>query len=200
MRATALLLFSFVLVLSSSCKEEDDPLPTTVQIEGENYAIAKIGKHTWTTENYKGAGGVPYGTGAEKPEYGKYYTYAEATAVVLPAGWRIPTIEDYTALAESQGVVFTLQRANKQQAIKKLASVNNWRLVPGNNASGFNAQPAGYIYQNLGPTDGDLAEFWVADTITASIQESFGGTAHTMLFYESSPEGYRFNLRFVKDN
>ncbi len=181
---------------------ENNPKPqtTSVQISGKDYPVVTIGNQIWTSVNYAGLGGVAYKTGVEKPEYGRYYTLVEAKAVTLPAGWRLPTMEDYIKLGESQGVVFTNFRATNQEAIKKLVSKTNWRVVPGNNASGFNAFPAGYIYQQSEPIDGDISEFWLADGKTMSIQEGANGIAHNMMFYDNSNEpGYKFNLRFVRD-
>lgn len=202
----ALLIF-LLLISFAACKKEQESQPapqvppvSTVHVGGRDYTTRTIGKHTWTTINYAGPGGVPYRSGNEKPEYGRYYTLEEARAISLPAGWRLPTIQDYTALAESQGVVFTKNRATGQEAIKKMTSTANWRTVRGTNASGFDAHPAGYSFRNGEPMDGDISEFWTADGSTFSIQERATGDAYTILFYASDSPAYRFNLRFVKDN
>lgn len=204
-RATCSLLFITLLGVIS-CKgpansgEPPLPQPTSVSISGITYPVVAIGNRVWTTTNYTGPGGIPYKGGTEKPEYGRYYTFEDVKAVSLPAGWRIPTIQDYIALAESQGVVFTNYRATRQQAIKALASKTNWRTISGTNSSGFNACPAGYSFQNSKPQDGDISEFWMADASTVSIQESGSGDAHTLMFYKNSDSNeYRFNVRFVKD-
>lgn len=203
LRITA--LFSvLLLIISTSCKKDPDnhpaPLTNSVSISGKDYSTLVIGRQVWTTVNYDGPGGLAYRTGTEKPEYGRYYTFEEAKAISLPAGWRLPSMQDYRTLAESQGVVFTDSRATGQEAIKKLASQTNWRTIPGNNASGFNAHPAGYSYQGSQPLDGDICEFWMSDGNTISIQESASGKAHNILFYNNSNNpDYRFTLRFVKD-
>ncbi|MBD2753261.1 FISUMP domain-containing protein [Spirosoma validum] len=194
---------SLILVAAISCKKDPEtqpkPIPTTVLISGKEYPTVAIGNQVWTTANYEGPGGLAYKTGSEKPEYGRYYTFEEAKAITVPAGWRLPTRQDYTALAESQGVVFTGNRAMIQEAIKKLTSTTNWRAIPGTNASGFNAHPAGYSYQNSDPADGDISEFWTAEGTTFSIQESATGKAHNISFYGNDSAGYRFNVRFVKN-
>ncbi|MBD2702168.1 hypothetical protein IC229_16065 [Spirosoma sp. BT702] len=202
------LIFSVVMAISFivaciSCKKDPDTQPTpqstTVLISGKEYSTVTIGNQIWTTTNYKGPGGLPYRKGNEKPEYGHYYTFDEAKAVVVPTGWRLPTREDYTALAESQGVVFTAHRATGQAAISKLTSTTNWRTIPGTNTSGFNAHPAGYSYQDNDPLDGDICEFWTADGTTCSIQENATGKAHNIVFYSNGGPGYRFNLRFLRN-
>lgn len=198
---------SLLLTVAFSCKKDPenqpspqpDPKPTTVLISGKEYPTAAIGNQVWTTANYEGPGGIPYKKGSEKPEYGRYYTFEEVRTIPVPAGWRLPTQQDYTILAESQGVVFTNNRATRQETIKKLASTTNWRAIPGSNTSGFNAHPAGYSFQNEEPMDGDISEFWTAEGITFSIQESASGKAHNIVFYGNDEAGYRFNVRFVKN-
>jgi uncharacterized protein (TIGR02145 family) len=203
---TKVFILILLLSVSSSCKEDEEessPQETTsIEISGKTYSTAKIGSQTWTIENYAGPGGIPYNDKNEKPEYGKYYSFEEAKAVVVPTGWRIPSIEDYIKLGESQGVVFTMYRATAQNQIKKLASTTNWRNIPGNNSSGFNAYPAGYSFRNSAPMDGDISEFWTSDGKTMSIQEGAKGIDHNMMFYDNSADNrdFRFNLRFVKDN
>ena len=195
---------SILLTLAfTSCKKEQEnqpgPQPNTVLINGKEYSTLAIGNQVWTTSNYAGPGGLPYKTGSEKPEYGRYYTLEETNAIPVPVGWRLPTRQDYTTLAESQGIVFTSNRAMGQEVIKKLTSVTNWRTMPGTNASGFNAYPAGYRYQDSEPMDGDISEFWTAGGATFSIQEGATGKAHNIVFYGDGGAGYRFTVRFVKD-
>jgi uncharacterized protein (TIGR02145 family) len=102
-------------------------------------------------------------------------------------------------LAQQQGIVLTNNRANGQEAIKKLASTTNWRSIAGTNASGFDAQPAGYSFQNSDPMDGDIAEYWTGEGNTVSIQESAAGQTHNLLFYSTGNNtDYRFTLRFVR--
>lgn len=194
---------SLLLVAAISCKKDTETQPApqtpTVLINNKEYPIAIINNQVWTTVNYEGPGGLSYKTGSEKPEYGRYYTFEEAKAITVPAGWRLPTQQDYVTLAESQGVVFTNNRATSQEAIKKLASTTNWRAIPGTNTSGFNAHPAGYSFQNGEAMDGDISEFWTADGTTFSIQESATGKTHNIVFYGNDGAGYRFNVRFVKN-
>ncbi|GAB3948145.1 hypothetical protein GCM10028805_21800 [Spirosoma harenae] len=192
-----------VLIVCVSCKNDHDtpltPEKSTVRIGDKDYPTVTIGDQIWTAINYEGPGGLPYRKGAEKPEYGRYYTIEEARAIVVPAGWRLPTQEDFTRLAENQGVVFTAHRATGQEAIRKLSSTTNWRTIPGINTSGFNAHPAGYSYQDSDPIDGDICEFWTTDGVTFSIQENALGKAHNIVFYKDGGPGYRFSVRFVKN-
>jgi uncharacterized protein (TIGR02145 family) len=192
------LLTIFALVVSC---DEDSPISSSehVIIGGKEYAIVKIGNQTWTASNYAGPGGVSY-DGNSKPEYGKYYSKSELDAIEIPAGWRVPTVEDYTALAQTYGIPIP-STTGYGDAIKVLTSTTNWKHVQGTNTSGFNAFPGGYIFGSIGPLDGDLAEFWAADGITFSIQEAGANLSSLRLtFYDSSNSpDYRFNVRFVKE-
>ncbi|WP_420147827.1 FISUMP domain-containing protein [Spirosoma sp.] len=199
--STVWIILCLLILTAGKQNQDNTPAPqaTTVSINGKDYPVRTIGNQVWTVANYEGPGGIAYGTGNEKSEYGRYYTLDEAKAIVVPAGWRLPTRQDYTTLAESQGVVFSANRATAQEAIKKLTSTTNWRTIPGTNASGFNAYPAGYSYQNSAPIDGDISEFWTAEGTTFSIQEDAQGKAHNIVFYGNESVGYRFNVRFVKN-
>lgn len=110
------------LNLFFSCKKDDKkeiiPQVQFVEIDGEQYPTVTIGNQTWTATNYKGQGGRPYDIFNSRPEYGNYYSFEELQDIEVPAGWKIPSKEDFIELAKSQGVVFTGQNAVKQDAIK----------------------------------------------------------------------------------
>jgi len=193
-----------LLACLSGCKktEKNEPVPEnpgTVSINGKDYKTVKIGSQTWTAESYAGNGGVAYGPIA-KPEYGKYYTYNEVKAIALPAGWRLPTIDDYKAMGQANGIVFTPGVQNTEAA-KKLISKTGWKNAAGSNASGLNLFPGNMIYNGQPTPDGDVAEFWTATGNTFSIMEGgANGSALIVQFFTNSdqPE-YRFPVRFVKD-
>jgi uncharacterized protein (TIGR02145 family) len=198
------LLLGLSIILNSCQKNPASPplpsTPTTVRIGEANYSVHLIGSQLWTILNYAGPGGRAFKTGTEKPEYGRYYTFAEAKAIPMPTGWRLPTMQDYLIMAQQQGIIFTNGRATNQEAIKKLTSVTNWRSIAGTNASEFNAYPAGYWFENNEPQEGDIVEFWTAEGNTISIQENAAGQTHIIRFYNNSTStAYRFNLRFVRD-
>ncbi|MEO6001456.1 MAG: FISUMP domain-containing protein [Chitinophagaceae bacterium] len=193
-----------LIVIVSSCKKDKvtvNAVLNSVEIAGENYPTIKTGSQTWTAANFKGPGGVAYNGVEARPGYGKYYSFNEVRAIVLPAGWRIPSINDYIKLGEAYGVEFTDHTATNQAAAKKLVSTTPWLNVKGNNESGLNAYPANYIYNNSTPIEGDISEFWTSEGNTFSIQESAEKGSLRLLFYDdSSSDGYKFNVRFVKDN
>jgi uncharacterized protein (TIGR02145 family) len=182
------------------CDDESTESPLQqITIGNKNYPFVKIGNQLWTASNYEGPGGVSYDALNTRPEYGKYYSKAELDAIVVPAGWRIPTLEDYSQLAQSFGVPVP-SKLSDGEAIKSLISTANWNNAKGTNTSGFNAYPANYIFNNSTPIEGDIAEFWTADGETFSIQEAGANLSslRVSLYQSNSPE-YRFNVRFVKD-
>jgi len=193
-----LLLFSIVTLISCDDESTDSPLQQ-VTIEGKPYPFVKIGNQLWTTSNYEGPGGVNYDASNTRPEYGKYYLKTELDAIVVPAGWRIPTLEDYSQLAQAHGIPLP-SKLSDGEAVKALISKANWNNAKGTNTSGFNAYPANYIFKDSHPIEGDIAEFWTAGGETFSIQEA--GTNLSSLrisLYQSNSPDYRFNVRFVKD-
>lgn len=198
-RLQRILLFIFAVLISGCREEETITTPEVVSIHGTDYPTRTFGAQTWTTKNYAGPGGVAYDASNSKPEYGKYYTLEEVEAITLPAGWRIPTEEDYRILAQTQGIAIPSNTGDTEK-IKSLTSTQHWNHAAGTNTSGFNAYPTGYIFGNAEPIDGDIAEFWTQNGVTLSIQEAGTGlTSLRMVFYQSNTRpDYRFTLRFVK--
>lgn len=202
------LVISLLIVAGfvSCSKDPDDPKPSpdnnsysSVTISNKTYPVVKIGNKYWLAANFDGQGGVDFSGTIARPEYGNYYSAAEMRAFVLPAGWRVPTEADYRDLLTVNGIDIGAQVT---ELTKKLTSTSHWNYVNGTNASGFNAMPAGYVFNNGKAIDGDIAEFWVSDGKTFSIMESGNRDKLRVQFYADSDNpsaGYRFNVRFVKD-
>lgn len=109
--------------------------------DGKIYKTVKIGAQTWMAENL-----------AYKPDSGKYWAYNDDTAnvqlygylynwktakFVCPAGWHLPTMEEWEALINRLG--------GRKVAAKAMKNETGW-IEKSNctNSSGFSALPAGY--------------------------------------------------------
>jgi uncharacterized protein (TIGR02145 family) len=206
-------LFYFIIPLLiaislGSCRKDRNPKPQpeadpnslkTVTINNKSYPAVKIGSKLWLATNFDAQGGVDYSGTVARPEYGKYYSVTEMRAFVLPDGWRVPTEADYRELLTANGIDIMAQVTAQT---KKITSTTHWNYVNGTNVSGFNALPAGYVFNNGKAIDGDIAEFWVSDGKTFSIMESGNRDALRVQFYVDSDNpaaGYRFNVRLVKE-
>lgn len=209
------------LIIFGSCSKKgtNDPAPITVTIDGRAYNTVKIGNRLWTSENFDGTGGIML---PHEPEsiYGKLYSWPEAQAIALPAGWRIPTRADFEDLLGSKGSLTDNGVGGKYldtAAAKYFKSKTNW-TISGNNATGFNAEPAGYYNYYMGYFDDTYAyaDFWGSTftdngnnpttQITLKLVGYFGsaGTgkpvyvgAYTDQFTAGGELSY--SLRFVKD-
>lgn len=205
MKTKLLTVILFTLFLATSCKKKDDTEPEKetplekVTIGNKAYDVVKIGDQLWTNTNYSGEGGIWNDATTSKPEYGKFYNYEEVQQFTLPAGWRVPTENDYRKLLASVGVTFQEGQWTNKEKLKSLTSKTNWNNIAGTNTSGFNAYPGGYSINNTYPIGGSNAEFWTSSDRTFSIMESGNFTNYNATFYAKSNQPDRFNVRFVKD-
>jgi uncharacterized protein (TIGR02145 family) len=103
---------------------------------------------------------------SNEEEYGKLYNYyvVSSSKNVVPAGFRMPTVQDFNELASNQG--------GSLLAGYKLKNSTNWNTLRrqsgnGNNQSGFTGNPSGYIKESGDFWDfGWSANFWTADNGT----------------------------------
>ena len=207
----ALILILIAVITFSACSKSNTAQPATqaptyVTINGTNYNIVTIGNQTWTSINYNGDGGENYNNGANDPALGKLYTMAEAQAVTLPSGWRLPSADDYNTLLQGLGGGKT---SNGNYGVSntialELMSTTGWTTTNGSNQLGFNARPAGFY---SGPATqflyaGTEAFFLINTSATnANIPLSFAVALNqTVVDYFSDGTNNRESVRFVKDN
>ncbi len=161
-------------------------------ISNQTYGTIEIGRHTWMTENlnvafYNNGDSIPralttedwkrygnakkgcwayYNNDSSNGKYGKLYNcYAVTDSRGLaPAGWRIPTFEDWDKLIEKLG--------GKQVAGKKMKSVDGWEFDTGTNESGFNAKPGGLMdYKFI--RQFQTAIFWSSSAQAVSFEKKY---------------------------
>ncbi|MFD2872732.1 FISUMP domain-containing protein [Mucilaginibacter ximonensis] len=197
-----------------------------VTINGAAYSTVVIGNKRWTSENYNGPGGVfPNNATSTDFRYGKLYTLAEARAVPLPTGWRLPADTDAMKLVAFGGGTGDPPIATRSIALK-FRSATGWYYGVNTNELGFNAFPAGYytpnrFYSSTGFLDyGRGAHFWCNNTIPntpettrtnkmidLAIEDMVQTPYVTYEYYidvdtslTTLMKGLKYSIRFVKDN
>jgi uncharacterized protein (TIGR02145 family) len=197
-----------ICLLFIGCSKKNDngqnnQPPNTVTINGQLYSTVVIGSQTWTTVNYSGSGGIAYTNSADNAIYGKFYTESEAKGISLPAGWRLPAVNDFYNLFIAIGANqlgnggFTFP----QGCALKLMSTSNWTNQNGTNDLGFNAEPAGVGGASGFGGQGIEAMFWSSAITTngpwvLDVSPTFITTADILLMNSTD----RASVRFVKDN
>ena len=116
--------------------------------DGKTYKTVKIGSQTWMAENldYETEGSFCYeNKPANCKKYGRLYTW-NAALKACPAGWHLPSMDEFKALIETVG--------GEKIAGEKLKSKSGWNDGGnGSDAFGFSALPAGTWFD--GGTTGD---------------------------------------------
>lgn len=169
--------------------------------DGRVYKTVKIGKQTWMAENLKykpGSGSWAYNDDENNVEqYGRLYNW-ETAKTVCPAGWHLPSNEEWTALADFLG--------GSPVAGYKIRATTDWAYdgssKKGTNESGFNALPAGirsggsFIILGLG------SRFWTstpAGSVLENAWASILGYGYDDLLLLGQPRTDGYSVRCVKD-
>lgn len=107
------------------------------------YCIVKIGTQTWMAENlnfHTEAGSWYYDNLVENGEiYGRLYNW-ETAQNVCPNGWHLPSIDEWTIIADTLGGRAIAGGKMKEAGTSRWESPN----LGATNESGFNALPGGY--------------------------------------------------------
>jgi len=204
---TFLLAIIFTACSKKNTKVDVDP-GGPVTINGTSYPTVKIGSQTWTSVNYNGPGGMNYNGTANDPVYGKLYTYTEAEAISLPAGWHLSTESDFTTLFSALGVApaptgqnfYLLPISLGQQ----LMSTTTWYNPIGNNNTGFNAVAAGIAIGGFANYKQFIAEFLTSSKFPNGNNVSFAIDEHispTVVYLNSlaATDVDGGSVRFVKN-
>lgn len=191
------------------------------------YKVISIGTQTWMAENLNYGKQIRSDEEASKngvvekycydnnPEYcesfGGLYTWGEMmryaksdnnirgqTKGICPDGWHIPTIDEWSILADYLG--------GEMAAANRLKNYDYWELPPGVdeiqlNLSGFSAYPAGRMdMSGASYYMGRSASFWSATK--DDVQDAWHRTITNRgegLYRNSGNVGYRFSVRCVKN-
>jgi len=156
-RVAAIFFSAMIAACLAACSES-----FTDDRDGQGYSVVQIGQQLWMAENLNYAtadrGGspssfCPEGDSRKCKEYGRLYTW-EAAQVACPAGWRLPTRDDFNGLVAAAGAASV--------AGKVLKSTSGWfKKGNGSDDLEFAALPAGYKGDRFDGIGG-YAYFWSA--------------------------------------
>jgi uncharacterized protein (TIGR02145 family) len=113
-------------------------------------------------------------------DYGRLYNWyaVSASQNLAPVGFRLPTLADWTTLINAQGGQLTAGRPLKNTKFwGSMARING----NGSNASGFTANPGGYMLQ-----DGEFYDFSWSANFWSTTTASAGDAYTTRLFWQNA--------------
>ncbi len=155
-----------VLILTNSCKKDEEPTDKITDKDGNVYTYVTIGTQVWMVENlkttkYNDGTDIPlvtdntawsnlstsgycwYNNDAStyKTPYGAMYNwFAVATGKLCPTGWHVATDNDFSVLANYLGGLSVAGDKLKEAGTAHWLSPNTGAT----NESGFTALPGGY--------------------------------------------------------
>lgn len=169
---SGLFLFSLVaasfLLLLHGCSKSDNSSPPVTDKDGNTYKTVRIGDQTWMAENLKT---TTFSDGTDIPVvsdttgwsvlntpglcwynndgdslkmiFGALYNfYAVGSGKLCPAGWHVPTGDDWQKLRDFLGDTLTGGGKLKEEGILHWKAPN----TGADNTTGFTALPAGIRY------------------------------------------------------
>lgn len=187
-----LLLISTFIFLAYTGKTQ-----TVTDTDGNTYPIVKIGEQTWMAKNLA-VTRAPDGTVLESypcngiedsvKTFGRMYDWANAHKA-CPAGWHLPTDEEWTQLVDFLGGPMIAGGKIKETGYAHWKAPN----AGADNKSGFTALPGGYRnpkgkYFNF---KNNLAYFW-----TATEYDEANAWGYYITYGE--PIIYRYGMSFGK--
>jgi len=229
-------IIGVLFMLLGSCRKNDNTptLLTVTDIDGNVYHTVTIGSQVWMVENlkttkYNDNTSIPLVTDSaswislttpgycwynndaanNKNVYGALYNwYTVNTGKLAPAGWHVPTHDEWTTMITYLG--------NDSVAGGKMKSTGTLEAGTGlwhtpnsgaNNKSGFTALPGGYragtassngMSANIGElgiwwtaTEYDNSHSWNYYLVTNIVQVNYG--------YQDGEKTYGYSVRCVKD-
>jgi len=144
----ALLIAAAVVVvgLAGCVVDPEESSGSNKCTSAENCRQVTIGSQTWMAENLniKTSGSWCYDDSSKNcGKYGRLYSW-EAAMTACPAGWHLPTREEWDILAEFVGGEKIPFRNVWGYAGEALKSKSGWDIGNGTDNYGFSALPGGY--------------------------------------------------------
>lgn len=167
--------------------------------DGKVYKTVIIGSQTWFAENLAWkteSGSYAYNDDISfVPVYGRLYSF-EAAKNACPAGWRLPSIEDWNVLISFLG--------DPNSAAGKFKSTIGWKSpnTGANNETGFSAIPGGSKYHSDGSYNnmGEQANFWSATAFDCETSwYLYVDYRRTKIYRDRLRHTSGFSVRCIKD-
>ncbi len=198
---------------------------TVIDIDGNTYKTIQIGAQTWMAENLKTTkyeSGTPIHLAIDdaiwgytvdpaycwynndiqyKKAYGALYNWYTVLSNPCPAGWHVPTRDEWTTLASyvvpaGQPVELTAGYFLKEDGTTHWSSYNY-----ANNKFGFTAIPAGWRYINAFYSIGLENSLWSSTDYGALGQAWFRALTGTAKFVEDhNGKNLGFSVRCIKND
>ena len=173
--------------------------------DGRVYQAVKIGGTVWMAQNldYAAKGSMRHGDGGDNgAKYGRLYDW-ETAKEVCPAGWRLPSDADWTALETCAG--------GRDTAGKRLKAKTGWGAGGnGTDDFGFSALPGGQAYhahRYSSPSEcrsenaGNAGYWWSAtehDDRSACYRSMYGDSG--CVYKNDKSKGFMLSARCVRDD
>lgn len=188
-----------ISILFSSCSRSSDK--SNIQIGGHSYPSKDFNGKLWMTKNLSETVDstgqsityyIPNNDTSKINDYGLLYDY-ETACKVCPAGWHLPTADEWNELINYVG----------EHSSNQLKDSSFW--IPANehfsNSSGFSIRPAGY--GNTGEFEnrfGTHAIFWSSTRIDSHFARGFvlGASADSIRSAPQHPT-YAFSIRCIRN-
>ena len=192
------------LVLFSACTDYESMIEGDFESlmldsrDGQVYDTVTIGAQTWMAQNlnYETPNSFCYKDNPKNcAKYGRLYSW-DAAMVACPAGWHLPSLDEWNELFNVVGVTGS--------AGNVLKSTSGWdEDGNGTDAFGFNVLPAGSRgYEGISSSgEGTSAHFW------SSTESISNNQAETVGFYSDEERVFsgstiyplKYSVRCVKD-
>lgn len=178
--------------------------------DGQVYSWKRYGNQIWMTRNLNyAASGSHVGPGLYGPTdedgnivNGRYYDFNVANrAGTVPAGWHIPTPEEWEEFFAGQGI--TMNEVDADMAALRLPTTwdeSDAHYIPGTNSSGFSMPAAGYSNTLAFDAIGIFQRYWTSKDVGG--MEGHSGLCIYANSVSINPElwdGHLFSVRCVKD-
>jgi uncharacterized protein (TIGR02145 family) len=166
--------------------------------DGKTYKRVVIGTQTWMGQNlnYATEGSKCYNNSPDScAKYGRLYDW-ETAVNACPAGFRLPTDDEWTTLVVYAG--------GKARAGKKLKSTSGWtRDGNGTDDYGFSALPGGYdwtIYDDFSSDAGISGFWWIAiESIASYPWARYMTTDDEVLWWGGYSTRDMYSIRCIQD-